>query len=215
MQDERQTRRQRWKASGQLLLVLLAAMFLLELIDWATAARLDEYGIRPRHVRSLPAIVFAPLLHGGFAHLLTNALPFFVLGWLILLRGWRDFAWVSAVSAVVSGGAIWLLGKSGSVHIGVSGVVFGYYGFLVARGLFERTVAAVLTAIVAGVLYGGIIWGLLPVRADVSWEGHLGGFIGGVVCGYGLARPRRTDRRNDRQRDRRSRTERLGRLPHR
>ncbi len=188
MQDEPRTWRQRWKASAQLLLVLLAAMLLLELLDWAGPWQLDRYGIRPRHLGSLPAIVYAPLLHGGFSHLLTNALPFFLLGWLILLRGRRDFILVTIVSAVASGAVVWLLGRPGSVHIGVSGVVFGYFGFLIARGFFERTLAAVFSALIAGGMYGGIVWGLLPVRSDISWEGHLGGLVGGLLCGYQFAR---------------------------
>lgn len=189
MYDEPRSWRRRWKANAQLLLALLGVMLALELIDWLTPATLDRFGIQPRKLRSLPAIAAAPLLHGGFSHLITNAVPFFVLGWLILLRGRRDFATVSLVAAAVSGLAIWLLGSTGSIHIGASGVVFGYFGFLVARGIFERTVAAMVTALVVGLLYGGILWGLLPVQPGISWQGHLGGLIGGVLCGYFLARP--------------------------
>ena len=127
----------RWRRNAQTLLALLALMLLLEVIDWATSANLDQYGVHPRELRGIWGIVAAPFLHGGFYHLLANAVPFFVLGWLILLRGWRDFAAVSIVAGLVSGGVVWILGAQGTVHIGASGVVFGYFGFLVARGLVD------------------------------------------------------------------------------
>jgi len=172
-----------------LLLVLLGVMLALELIDWLTPAYLDRFGIQPRRLRGLPGIVTAPFLHGGFSHLLANALPFFMLGWLILLRGRRDFVIVSVVSALVSGITVWLIGSQDSVHIGCSGVVFGYFGFLLARGFFERTFGAMLMALGVGLLYSGFLWGLLPLWPGISWQGHLGGLIGGVICGYVLARP--------------------------
>jgi membrane associated rhomboid family serine protease len=188
MPEELQSLRSRMKANAQLLLVLLAVMLVIEVIDWLTPAVLDNFGIQPRRLRSLPAIVFAPFLHSGFSHLLANAIPFFMLGWLILLRGRREFVIVSLVSALVSGVTVWLLGTENSVHIGVSGVVFGYFGFLIARGVFDRTFGAMIIALVVGVLYSGLLWGLLPLWPGISWQGHLGGMIGGVLCGFLLAR---------------------------
>ncbi|MBZ0272134.1 rhomboid family intramembrane serine protease [bacterium] len=141
---------------------------------------LDAFGIRPRVVVSLVSIPVAPMLHAGFAHLIANTIPLFGLGWFVMLRRGRDLAEVTATSVLFSGLGIWLLGAPGTVHIGASGVVFGYLGFLVSRGFFERHILAALISIFVAVTYGGLIWGVLPGPAGVSWQGHLFGFLGGV-----------------------------------
>jgi membrane associated rhomboid family serine protease len=107
--------------------------------------------------------------------------PFLVLGWLIMLRETSDFFWVSLVSAFVSGLGTWMFGSS-AIHIGASGVVFGYLGYLLARGYFERSMTAIAISLFVGTLYGSLIWGVLPTRMGISWEGHLFGFLGGVLA---------------------------------
>lgn len=160
---------------------LVAFMWTLETIDRILLGSLDVYGIVPRYLFGLRGILFAPFLHGNYAHLIGNTLPFIVLGWLVMLRRTRDFFVVSAIAMLVGGMGTWLFGSPGT-HIGASGVIFGYLGFLLARGYFERSIGSILFSIVVGSLYGGLIWGVLPGQPGISWEGHLFGFIGGVIA---------------------------------
>ncbi|HEY9907647.1 MAG TPA: rhomboid family intramembrane serine protease [Thermosynechococcaceae cyanobacterium] len=142
---------------------------------------LDVFGILPRNPIGLRGILFAPFLHGNFAHLIGNTVPFLFLGWLIMLRETSDFIWVSLITGAVSGGGTWLFGSPG-FHIGASGVIFGYLGYLLSRGYFERKIRTIALSLFVGVTYGSMIWGVLPVRLGISWEGHLFGFIGGIVA---------------------------------
>jgi membrane associated rhomboid family serine protease len=144
--------------------------------------RLNAFGILPRNLIGLRGILFAPFLHGSFYHVLANTAPFIVLGWLVMLRNIKDFYFVSFISALVSGLGTWLIGSPNSVHIGASGVIFGYFGYLLFRGYFERSFVAIAIAIVIAVTYGGLIWGVLPTRSYISWEGHLFGLIGGIIA---------------------------------
>lgn len=150
--------------------------------------RLDFLGIQPRTRDGLYHILIAPFLHKGFNHLLANTVPFLMLGWLILLRGVAEFVAVTLITMTVSGLGIWLLGMPGTIHIGLSGVVFGFLGFLLLRSYFERSLVAIGMAVIVGMLYGGMIWGVLPSQPNISWLGHLFGFAGGGLAAYLLAR---------------------------
>ena len=145
------------------------------------------YGIHPRTLRGLWGILFAPFLHGNFAHLFANTVPLVTLGWLVMLRRTSDWFIVSAIASLCSGLGTWLIGASGSTHIGASGVIFGYFGFLLLRGYFERSFVAIAFSLLVAVLYGSILWGVLPNQPGISWEGHLFGFFGGVVAAWLLA----------------------------
>ena len=171
------------KIRAGILLGLVAVMWLVEMADLAIFhGGLDADGIRPRTEAGLWGILFAPFLHAGFAHLLANTVPLLVLGWLVLLRSRRDFVWVTVVAALLGGLGVWLFGGPGTVHIGASGLIFGYLGYLFLRGYWERSVSAILIALVAGLLYGSALWGVLPIRRGISWEGHLFGFGGGAAA---------------------------------
>ncbi len=159
----------------------MTLLWLLEVADLLLfGGALDGKGIRPRAEVGLWGILFAPFLHAGFGHLLANSIPLLVLGWLVLLRSLRDFLWATVVVAILGGLGVWLFGRPATVHLGASGLIFGYLGYLFLRGFWERSVAAVSLALVAGALYGSALWGVLPGRANVSWEGHLFGFAGGA-----------------------------------
>ena len=107
-----------------------------------------------------------------------------VLGWFVALAGTTALVEVTILVALFGGAGTWLIGRSGSVHVGASGVVFGYLGYLLGRGLFERSLGSILVSLVVGVLYGGLVWGVLPTRPGVSWEGHLCGFLAGVLAAW-------------------------------
>ena len=178
------------KAQAAIVGGLLAVMWLLEIVDQiALGGRLDQFGIRPRSLGGLAGIVLAPFLHGGFAHLAANTVPFAVLAVFIMLRRKRDLAVVSLLAALVGGMGVWLVGASNSVHIGASGLVFGFLGYLLSRGVFERRFWTIAGSVVVGLLYGGALFGLLPGRPGISWEGHAFGFVGGVLAAWLLTRP--------------------------
>ena len=166
-----------------ILLGFVAVMWLVEIADLVVfRGALDAQGIRPRVETGLWGIPLAPFLHRGFGHLLANTVPLLVLGWLVIVRSRRDFLWVTAVAVALGGLGVWLFGRPHSIHLGASGLVFGYLGYLFLRGYWERSLSAVLLALVAGLLYGTALWGVLPTRSGVSWEGHLFGFAGGSAA---------------------------------
>jgi membrane associated rhomboid family serine protease len=160
-------------------------IWLIELVDWIIFDHsLDAYGIKPRSVSGLRGILFMPFLHADFGHVLANTLPFIILGGLVIMRRTRDFFIVSGVIILVSGLGVWFFGGSGTVHIGASALVFGFLGFLLLRAYFEWSMTSIIIAIAVGLMYSGLLWGVLPLRAGVSWQGHLFGFIGGVLAAY-------------------------------
>ena len=141
-----------------------------------------SYGIVPRTVWGLRGIVFAPFLHANLNHLVSNTIPFVLLGWLVMLRDARHFGRVTIAAMLGSGLLSWTLGAPGSVHIGASGVDFGYLGFLMVSGWYARTFASIVLSVGVTLAWGSLVFGVLPTVPGVSWQGHLGGFIGGVLA---------------------------------
>jgi membrane associated rhomboid family serine protease len=172
------------------MLLALAALWLSELVDQLSGNRLDNYGIHARELDGLPEIYSAPLLHGGWDHLIANSGPFFVLGLLVLLGGAVRWAVSTIVSVTVSGLTAWLLTPVNTIILGASGLIFGWLSYLLVRGLLTRRPAQVIIGIVVLVVYGGMIWGVLPGAAGISWQAHLGGAIGGVLAAWLLHRRR-------------------------
>lgn len=162
---------------------MLVLMWVIEVVDLIPGTSLDSWGIRPRTIRGLFGIAAAPLLHSGFPHLIANSIPFAVLGIAIAFGSVARFAQVVLIVAVVSGLGTWLFGQSNSVHIGASGLVFGFVTYLVSRGIFARKILWLIGGVIVMVVYGGILWGLLP-RPGVSFTGHVFGAIGGVVAAW-------------------------------
>lgn len=181
----------RERYSGVVLVAVLAAlMWVVEIVD-LFAGDLDAYGIRPRDPDGLVGIVIAPVLHGGFGHLLGNTLPFLVLGATIALGGLARVALVSAIVAVVGGLGTWLTAPENTIHIGASGLVFGFATYLIARALFSRQLLHLAVGLAVVVLYGTtLLFGLLPTLG-VSWQGHFFGGVGGLVAARALHARRR------------------------
>lgn len=165
---------------------MLGAQWTSEAADVVLDHRLDVYGVRPHVLAGLRGIVFAPFLHSGFGHLIGNTLPFAILGGLVALGGLRQFLSVTLIVGLVSGLGMWVFGSSNEVHIGASGLVFGYLAYLLVRGVFARNVRQILLGIVVAFFYGGLLWGVLPTGRGISWEGHLFGVVGGIVAAWGL-----------------------------
>jgi membrane associated rhomboid family serine protease len=143
---------------------------------------LTRFGIVPRTADGLVGVVIAPLLHANIQHLVTNTVSFVLFGWLVMLRDRRHFGVVTALAMLGSGLMSWSLGAPGSVHIGASGVIFGYFGFLLVAGWFARSWSAIALSVGVAALWGGTVFGVLPGSPGVSWQGHLGGFLGGVLA---------------------------------
>ena len=173
-------RDRRW--DGVLLVAAMALlMWAVEIID-VFAGDLDGAGIRPRDAEGLTGVVAAPFLHAGFGHLLGNTLPFLGLGVLVALGGLARVAAVTAIVALVAGVGTWLTADEGSVHVGASGVVFGYAAYLVSRFWWTRRGLDLGLAVLVLAVYGTTLFvGLVP-HPGVSWQGHLFGAVGGVVA---------------------------------
>lgn len=169
---------------------LLALIWGQEVADqFLFGTRLDAYGIVPR-TGPWWHIFLAPFLHDGFGHLIANSVPLAVLAFLGAVRGVSRFLVANFLIMLVGGSLVWLLGRGGSVHLGASELVFGYLAYLLGVGWWERTPVAIMVALIALGLYGGVLVGVLPNDPNVSWEAHLFGFVGGLVAAALLHRSR-------------------------
>ncbi|MDO5676012.1 MAG: rhomboid family intramembrane serine protease [Propionibacteriaceae bacterium] len=181
-----ETRTARSPLTAALIVVggILAVMWVLEIIDTVTLNSLDAYGIEARQISDLPNILWSPLLHFGWIHLIGNSVPFLVLGVLTYLSGAVRWVVTTVVSTVTSGLAAWVMSATGSITAGASGVIFGYLTYLLVRGIFSKKISQILIAVVVFGLYGGVLLGVFPGVPGVSWQAHLGGAVGGVLAAY-------------------------------
>jgi membrane associated rhomboid family serine protease len=156
------------------------AMWLVWIVDFVIPGPIG-HGIVPRMSYGLSGIVMAPFLHGSLQHLLANTIPFVLLGAVILLRGASAFVFVMLTSAAISGLGTWLFGTPNTNHIGASGVVFGFFGYLLLRAIYDRRLSSALIALVVAIVYGATFLASLIPASGISWTGHLFGFIGGAT----------------------------------
>ncbi len=170
---------------------LLLTLIVLPLINCVTGGGLSALGIQPRSLGGLWGIPFAPWIHHSWYHLFSNAIPlmFFVL--LMLQQGWRLFWQASLGIILISGLAVWLLASAGS-HAGASGLIFGYWTFLVAMAWFRKDIRSLLLAIAALVFYGGLLFGLFQFRPYISWASHFYGALAGLAMGWLLGRTKQS-----------------------
>ena len=159
----------------------LAVMWVVEIINGFIGHRLSLWGILPRTTPGLIGIPLSPFLHGSFNHVLSNTIPFLVLGGLVGLRGGQKLVGISLFIIVAGGAGVWLLGRP-AVHVGASGLVFGYFGYLVANGWFDRRPLSILAASAVILVYGSLVFGVIPTTGFVSWEAHLFGLLAGVLA---------------------------------
>jgi membrane associated rhomboid family serine protease len=169
-------------------LIVVAAMatlmWIVEVVDQVAGGRLDRNGIAPHDVDGLDGIAFAPFLHAGWDHLIGNTIPFLLLGFAIALGGAARVVAVTVIVALVGGLGTWLFAPAGTIHIGASGIVFGYAAYLVARGIFSRSVAQIALGLVVLAVWGTtLLRGFVP-EDGISWQGHLFGAVGGVAAAW-------------------------------
>jgi len=166
------------------LAAFVALLWAVQVVNWITGYGFNPaFGLIPRHISGLDGVIAMPLLHGSFAHLLANTPPLLVVGGLLAATATRALLAVNAVVIGLGGGLVWLFGSS-AIHIGSSGLVFGWFGFLVARGLVDRSPVTLVAALLVGFLYGSILWGVLPGQPGVSWEAHLFGATAGAAAAF-------------------------------
>ena len=162
--------------------VLLALMWAVGLLNILFDYRLSDYGVIPRTAKGLIGIPLMPFLHGSFDHLVVNTMPALVLGGLVAIQGSRKFLTATVFITLVGGAALWIVGRD-AIHVGASGLVFGYFGYLIARAWYTRSFVSIVVAVLVTVVYGGILLGVLPFfQEGVSWEGHLTGLVAGVLA---------------------------------
>lgn len=189
--------RQLWSRAGVLIAGFVVLLYGIEGVDTLDDNQLDNAGIHPRSADGLWGILFAPLLHHGWPHLLGNTVPVLVLGFLALLAGIGRGLAATAIIWIVAGVGTWLTGGSGSVHLGASVLVFGWLTFLISRGWFARNIGQIILGLVVLALYGSVLWGVLPGQAGISWQGHLFGAMGGLLAGWVLSGDARRNRRGN------------------
>lgn len=185
------------RARVRLVAQVTGVLWAIELLDLLVLGqRLDAFGVAPRTLHGLAGIFAAPFLHGGIAHIAANTVPLIALGILATARKRMDFWVVAFTSTVVGGLGTWLIAPPGSVHIGASGVVFGLLGFLMGRGIFERRLSGIALSAVVTFLFGGMLWGVLPIiaGAGISWQMHLFGYLGGLLVSWRLGKALRKKR---------------------
>jgi membrane associated rhomboid family serine protease len=168
-----------------LMVGFIALIWILQIANWADHYGLDgSYGILPRNLGHLGDIFTAPFLHFSWDHIEGNSGPLFVFGLLAAYRGVVKFLGVTLVVAITSGLSVWLFQSNGELTVGASGLIFGYFGYVLTRGIVERNLIDALAAIVIGLSYAYILTVAVPGAHGVSWIGHLGGLVGGVACGW-------------------------------
>ena len=180
MRATAEARKERSDAFGPLV-GLVAIMWIVEMVDLFVGGRLDGLGIEPRDADGLIGIGLAPFLHAGFGHLIANTIPLVLMGFAIALSGLARVVAVTVVVGLVSGLGTWLIAPAGTVHIGASGLVFGYATYLISRGLFSRNLLHLALGGVIVLVFGTVLLGGLIPEDGVSWQAHLFGAIGGVL----------------------------------
>lgn len=174
------------------LIIFLALIWAAQVINFVMGYDLNAFlGLGTRYVRGLVGIVFAPFLHSSFQHAALNTAPLALLGGTILTLDRNRFLPATALIILIGGALTWALARPNTLHVGASGVVFGYFGFLIAHAIRVRSLPAIIGALVAIALYGYMITGIMPAGPGISWEGHLFGLIAGVAAAFILPKAKR------------------------
>jgi len=164
----------------------LAVFWAVFVVNWILGGSLLSLGIIPRTAIGLRGILFAPFLHGSLSHLVANSIPFLALGWMVMLRDERHFIPVTLAGMIGSGLMAWLLGAPGTVHIGASGLIFGYLGYLMLTGWYTRSFGSILLSVIVTLVWGSLVLGMMPGESGISWQAHIGGFLGGALAARGF-----------------------------
>jgi membrane associated rhomboid family serine protease len=198
-------KRPQWVVGGVTIVSFVVLLYVIELFDSLSGHHLDDNGIRPMETDGLLGILFAPLLHSNWQHLMANTGPALILGFLMTLAGLSRFLFATAIIWILGGFGTWLIGNVGAHcpyvgvrcetnHIGASGLIFGWLTFLIVFGFFTRKAWEIVVGVIVLLVYGSVLLGVLPGTFGVSWQGHLCGAIAGVLAAYMLSGPERKAR---------------------
>ena len=171
------------KTQISVILYIIATLWAINLLNFLLRYRLNIFGLLPRRISGIPGIFISPLLHGNFNHVFFNSIPLFVLGLYMLTLGNYLFICSTFVIILFGGAAVWLCGRA-YLHIGASGLISGYFSFVIGIAYIQPTISTLFIAIIALYYFGGIILGLLPTEEGTSWESHLAGFMAGILAVY-------------------------------
>lgn len=187
-------KRPAWQKAAMLVGSFVVLLWVIEVLDVLSGSRIERAGIEPRSVDGLWGILFAPVLHDDWAHLIANTIPVLVLGFLVLMSGIARGLTATGIIWLVGGAGTWLIGGSYSNHIGASILIFGFIAYLLTRGFFTRNIGQLAIGVVVFLVYGGALIGVLPSTPGISWQGHLFGAIGGVIAAWLLSSDARAAR---------------------
>lgn len=163
---------------------IIGLVWCINIVNWIVGSPLNRFALYPRRFSGLLGIFVAPILHHDFKHLLFNTVPLLVLGLvLLLMKGTLNFCWISLFIVTVSGIAVWLIARTG-IHLGASGLISGYFGYILISAYTAPSFTTIISAILAVYYFGGILTGLAPGKKETSWESHLFGFLSGILCAY-------------------------------
>jgi len=174
--------------SGKVSLIIMLGCTLVFVLNTVLPINLNQFGIVPRSSAHLSGILFSPFLHGSWMHLFSNFFPFIIFGGLIGLKSSKRF-WLLLVIHVLSTGLlVWLFARGNTVHIGMSGVIYAFWGYLIVYGFIRRSFLHIVISLLTLIFYGGLVFGVLPTRVGVSFESHLLGAVVGALSGYFFAK---------------------------
>lgn len=182
-----------FKAQVKIVLIFCSIMALIEVLNLFTGRSLNQFGLIPRDSSSLYAIASAPFLHGSLLHFFSNIIPLAIFSFLMLEHGRLRFYLVSVTCVLVSGILVWIFARD-AVHVGASGLIYGYFGYLLLAGILSREIKLMLISLFIGFSYGGMVFGILPSFPHVSWESHLFGFIAGLGSAFFWGKERKPKR---------------------
>jgi membrane associated rhomboid family serine protease len=173
------------KQNSLFVLGIIGLLLLINIINRISGNKLNYLGIIPRTGRGIVGILFSPFLHRDFNHLFFNSVPLFVLANLVLLNGRKAFYMISLSIIILSGLSTWLAGRR-AIHVGASGVIMGYFGYLLAHAYFNINATTIILGVLCIYYFGSLFVNLFPGKKDVSWENHVLGFLSGIATAYFL-----------------------------
>jgi membrane associated rhomboid family serine protease len=164
---------------------IVGFLIVIEAVNMLTGRSFNQYSIFPRELSHLAYIFTAPFLHANLTHFASNVVSLAIFSFLLLQFGAKRFITVSFALIVLTGLLVWAFGRP-SFHLGASGVIYGYFGYLVFAGFLSKRFFLIMISILVAFFYGGMIWGVLPNRPYISWESHLFGFVAGLCLAWVL-----------------------------
>jgi membrane associated rhomboid family serine protease len=178
----------RYLLAGKYSVVIMLICLIIFILNSLFAFNLNQWGIVPRSVTHLPGIFISPFLHASWGHLLSNFFPFIVFAMLAGSQGARRFLSLFFFFVISTGLLVWLFARGHTVHIGMSGVVYALWGYLLVYGIMRRQIIPLIISLLTLFFYGGLVFGVFPIHVGISFESHLMGALVGAITGYYLAK---------------------------